>query len=371
MKKYISKQMLINIVLTMFLLVCTLFHLIEKKYFTAVIITLIAGFLSVIFKTKRTIKPNYKKISILLLIFAILYIAFYYMFGLYSGFTKSSILLNFQSVVKYIIPTVIIIIALEIVRDRLLLSKSKYSFLFIVLITSLVDFSIYNNIYNLSNANGFLSFIGLIILTSFVNNIFYTYISKNYGMRPVIVYKMITILYIYFIPISVSLYSYFRIFLRLIYPLIMYLYIDKYYDLDKYRKSNKIEKVDAIYLGISTLLMFSFIALVSCQFYYGLLVIGSESMSGSIEKGDAILYKNMKKGIKEGDVIVFKRDNIRVVHRVISVKNINHQIRLYTKGDTNPTMDDGYVTEDTLVGKVMFKIKYIGLPSLWFRKKFE
>ena len=90
-----------------------------------------------------------------------------------------------------------------------------------------------------------------------------------------------------------------------------------------------------------------------------------------IEKGDAILYKNMKKGIKEGDVIVFKRDNIRVVHRVISVKNINHQIRLYTKGDTNPTMDDGYVTEDTLVGKVMFKIKYIGLPSLWFRKKFE
>ena len=370
MKKYITEQLLIDIVLTIFFFFCTLFHIIENKYFTAVFVSVIATFLSIKYKEKRTIKPNYKNVFYVLLIFAILYIAFFYMFGIYSGFVKNSNLLFSQLFVKFIIPISIIIFSLEIVRDRLLLSNFKFSFYFIVIITSLADFAVYDNIYNLSNINGFLSFLGLIVLTSFANNIFYTYISKSYGMKPVIIYKMISILFIYIIPYRVNIYSFFRIFLNLIYPLIMYLYIDKYYDLDNYRKSNKIEKKDAIELGFFSVLVICFIALISCQFYYGLLVLGSESMSGAIEKGDAILYKNIKRDIKEGDVIVFKRDNIRIVHRVISIKNINHQVRIYTKGDNNPLMDEGYVTEDTLVGKVLFKIKYIGLPSLWFRKKF-
>ena len=370
MKKYITEQLLVEIILTLFFLICTLFHLIENKYFTAVIIFIIAAFLSVKYKVKRTIKPNYKNVFYVLLIFAIINVAFFYMFGLYSGFVKSSNFFLLQNFVKYIIPISIIILSLEVVRDRLLLSNSKLSFYFIVFITSLVDFAVYDNIYNLSNINGFLSFIGLIVLTSFANNIFYTYISKNYGMKPVIIYKMISILFIYIIPYSVNIYSFFRIFLNLIYPLFMYLYIDKYYDLDNYRKSNKIENRDAIDLGVFSVLVICFIALISCQFYYGVLVIGSGSMSGTIEKGDVILYKNIKRNIQEGDVIVFKRDNNRIVHRVISIKNVNHQVRIYTKGDNNPLMDEGYVTEDTLVGKVLFKIKYIGLPSLWFRKKF-
>lgn len=370
MKKYITEQLLVDIVLTLFFLICTFFHLIENKYFTAIIVTIIAVSLSILYQTKRTIRPNYIKVFYVLLIFAILYLAFFYMFGLYSGFIKSSNLFVLQRFVKYIIPISIIIISLEVVRDRLLLSNSSLSFYFIVIITSLADFAVYDNIYNLSNINGFLSFIGLIVLTSFANNIFYTYISKNYGMKPVIIYKMISILFIYIVPYSVNIYSFFRVFLNLIYPLIMYLYIDKYYDLDNYRKSNKIENRDAIDLGVFSVLVICFIALISCQFYYGVLVIGSGSMSGTIEKGDVILYKNIKRNIQEGDVIVFKRDNNRIVHRVISIKNVNHQVRIYTKGDNNPLMDEGYVTEDTLVGKVLFKIKYIGLPSLWFRKKF-
>ena len=370
MKKYITEQLLIDIVLFLFFLFCTLFHLIENKYFIAFSVSIIAVLLSIKYKTKRTIKPNYKKVLYVLIIFAVLYLAFFYMFGLYSGFVKSSNLLFFQVFVKCIIPITIIILSLEVVRDRLLLSNSKLSFYLIIIITTLVDFAIYDNIYNLSNINGFLSFIGLIVLTSFANNIFYTYISKSYGMEPVIIYKMISVLFIYIVPYSVNIYSFFRIFLNLIYPLIMYFYIDKYYDLDNYKKSNKIEKKDAIELGVFSVLIICFIALISCQFYYGLLVIGSESMSGVIEKGDAIFYKNVKSDIKVGDVIVFKRDNIRIVHRVISIRNINHQVRIYTKGDNNPLMDQGYVTEDTIVGKVLFKIKYIGLPSLWFRKKF-
>ena len=90
MKKYITEQLLIEIVLSLFFLICTLFHLIENKYFVAVVVSIIAIILSIKYKMKRTIRPNYKNVLYVLIIFAILYLAFFYMFGLYSGFVKSS-----------------------------------------------------------------------------------------------------------------------------------------------------------------------------------------------------------------------------------------------------------------------------------------
>ena len=42
-----------------------------------------------------------------------------------------------------------------------------------------------------------------------------------------------------------------------------------------------------------------------------------------------------------------------------------------TKGDANAMIDDFYVVKDNLMGKVLFKIKYIGKPTLWLRKVFD
>ena len=37
-----------------------------------------------------------------------------------------------------------------------------------------------------------------------------------------------------------------------------------------------------------------------------------------------------------------------------------------TKGDNNNSPDSKEVIEDQLIGKVIFKIKYIGYPAIWF-----
>jgi signal peptidase len=95
-------------------------------------------------------------------------------------------------------------------------------------------------------------------------------------------------------------------------------------------------------------------------------------MTGSINKGDAVVFEQYKtQKIDEQDVIIFKSKDMRVVHRVVEKKNTNGEIRYITKGDANENYDEGYVTEKDIIGIVNFKIKYIGYPTLWLRSMFS
>ena len=118
--------------------------------------------------------------------------------------------------------------------------------------------------------------------------------------------------------------------------------------------------------------MASVTMLVSCQFRYGILVIGSESMTGAINKGDAVVfeqYKNQK--LEEEQVVIFKKDDILVVHRIIRIKNVNGKYHYFTKGDANKKEDESYITDEDIVGVTKFRIQYIGYPSLWVRDIFS
>ena len=117
-----------------------------------------------------------------------------------------------------------------------------------------------------------------------------------------------------------------------------------------------------------------FAMLISCQFEYGILVIGSGSMTGTINKGDAIFYESYDKqedSIEIGQVIVFNQDNRKIVHRVIDIKRVNDEVRYTTKGDANQEEDDGYITDEDVFGVCKSRILYIGYPSIWIRDIFS
>ena len=113
--------------------------------------------------------------------------------------------------------------------------------------------------------------------------------------------------------------------------------------------------------------------LISCQFRYGILVIGSGSMTGTINKGDAIIYERQHKDeeIKIGDIIVFYNDKVKVIHRVIDKKDFGNGIHYYTKGDANPNKDEGYRTEETIIGKVKLRVPYMGQLTIMLNEFFE
>ena len=69
--------------------------------------------------------------------------------------------------------------------------------------------------------------------------------------------------------------------------------------------------------------------------------------------------------------IIFKKNIIQIVLRVVEIKRVNGEVRYTTKGDANQQEDDGYITGKDITGIYKFRIAYIGYPSIWIRDIFS
>lgn len=331
---------------------------------------------------KRNIASIYKKnVNILMIIFAGIYLGVFYLMGLYFGFIKSKITLSLWSFYKFILPLSIIIISTEKIRkiflsqDVKLHIKSKIidiSLILTYIAMVLVDLIIYTGIYNLSKLEDFLIALGFVLFASLSCNLLYNYISFRYDEKGIIIYRMITTLFIYIIPITPDIYIFFRSFLRMLYPYIIYIVIEKLYSKNDFTISYNDKKKEVIGNTLLLIVMTLLIMLISCQFKYGILVIGSRSMTGTIDKGDAVIFEKYNgQEIQKGQVIIFDYDGIQTVHRVEEIKIVNDEYRYYTKGDANEKRDESYITKDKIDGLVKLRIKYIGYPTLWIRSIFS
>jgi len=367
------------------LILILFFALFAPKIFDRIILSivmLVYMVLAIFFLKKRKIKSiNKKQVTILMLIFAMVYLGVFYSMGLYFGFERSKILLSVWSLFRFIIPLSIIIFTSEIIRN-IFLSQKLYigiksvklnvSLFLTYLSMVLVDLLIYTGVYDLNNLDDFLLALGFVLFASLSCNLLFNYISKRYGSMGIIIFRLITVLFGYIIPIIPSVYLFFRTFLRMLYPYIIYIILEKLFSKNDFAVAYNDKKKE--FVG-TTLLLISIsllIMLISCQFRFGILVIGSSSMTGSINKGDAVIfesYNNQK--IKKGQVIIFDYNNIRTVHRVIDIKKVNGEVRYFTKGDANKDADLGYITTEKIDGLVKLKIKYLGCPTLWVRDLFS
>ena len=183
----------------------------------------------------------------------------------------------------------------------------------------------------------------------------------------IIIYRIITILYMYVFPIVPNIYIFFEAIIRLIIPYVIYIIIEALYSRNNYVVSVEHKRKEAVISIILCLIVAIIIMLVSCKFRFGVLTIGSESMTGTINKGDIVLYERYDENqtINTGDIIVFIDNDIQIIHRVIEQRNLGDETRYYTKGDANAQEDDGYRLKKDVVGKVKIRIPYIGYLTLW------
>ena len=236
----------------------------------------------------------------------------------------------------------------------------------------IVDLLIYTEVYNLAKLDDFLTLLGFVFFASLSCNLLYNYITRRYGSKGIIIYRLITILFVYIIPIIPDMYIFFRSFLRMLYPYLIYLVFEKLFSKNDYiiaRQDKKKEIIgNTVLIVIATLL----VMLISCQFRYGIIVVGSKSMTGSLNKGDAVIFEKYKnQEIKKGQVIIFNYNDIQTIHRVVDIKKINGEYRYYTKGDANRRNDDDYRVEEDIYALVNLRVKYIGYPTLWIRELFS
>lgn len=304
---------------------------------------------------------------------AAVFLMLYYVSGILCGFYNALYKLSFDSLWRYILPIASIIIASEVIRYVALSVDSKAIYVLTYVTCVLSDLALQNGFVYFDNVNGFMEFVGLTLFPALTTNILLNYTAKSYGFFPGMAYRGILALYPYFIPIIPSTPEILPSFVMLVTPILIRNFIKGLFGKRRPSAKQKKNKWAPLVTAFVTVWVIMFVMLISCQFRYGIIVIGTGSMTGEINRGDAVVYESYEDhDVQEEDIIVFKKDEYtRIVHRVVAIESVRGETRYITKGDANAQVDFGYVTEDQIVGIVKFKVLYIGYPSLWLKDIFS
>lgn len=352
-----------------FLLVCFVQNKITQIYFLACFSVLSAIGIRYFIKKRTIYSLPKKQVALILLSLAICSVAIYFISGVKFGYYKVTV--SYTSIWLYVVPIVATIISTEVARSIFLAQKNKLINFITYAICVAIDVVILTKVEAFSNFENFMDTLGLVVLPCISSNFLYHYLSQKFGAISVVPYKLILYIYPYIFAFRPLLSNALLAFARVLIPIGIYLIVSLVYKTKSKVKEKTKRRLNIIFITVSMVLAISFIMLISGAFQYKILVISTESMTGSIDKGDAVIYEAYDdQTLKTEDVIVFKKDNAIIVHRIVEINNINGEIRYYTKGDANNSVDSGYLTGEQIVGIIKMKIKYMGYPSLLVRSLF-
>lgn len=378
-------QLLIEIILIIILFIK---NFIDKKVSLILIVILLGLFLlENIFINKKKYQKSRKTKDAIFIIFgcSILLIGIMYLVGYITGFN-----VNYKYIFKnylekrVFIETIIIIILSEFLRREIVLFKTKNKYqkiiknLLLIILLVLIDCSISDISKDFKTFSQFYDYFGLIIVSSISKNIFLNYLVDKHGINTSLVYRLVMDIKIFFLPVTPKFNVFIESAIYLIYPYILYTVIynmieDKELENAKKKKHNVILDIPFYIFGIIIVM------LVSREFTYSMIAIGSGSMTGEFSKGDAVIYKRYdkknstitSKKLVKGDIIVFNMKDRVVVHRINDIYKLYGEDVYITKGDANESIDNWVVTQKDIIGVVKKKIKFIAWPSVWLSENFK
>ncbi len=360
-----------------FAFLATLLYGLLVKRFNFRILALVFMFFGIItfilIKRNKSVAVHSKQVTLLVTIVSFTYLILFYGMGLYFGFYKSSVQLSLFSIRRFIIPLTIVIVIGEMLRHKALSQNSKIATILITLCLITTDLLFYARRYDINSYDGALTLIAVNLFSSISRNLLCNYVSKRYGSIPNIIYRYITVMYIYFIPITPDIHAFFVALINIILPYIVYLLLS--FGFTKQTKVVSSRSKRGMVIGYTA--VFATIAIiamvVSNLFTVRLLVVGSGSMTGTVNKGDAIIYNAYERDdtIKVGNIIIFNKNNTELIHRVVEIEKVNGEFHYITKGDANQNPDEGYVLSSQIEGIYKGKIPYIGYLTLWPRDIFN
>lgn len=376
-KNYKKSYLIINIILIVLLsfLIANIIFLKQTSYLFCILSLLIP--FSIIFLIYGY---EYKKrrymYELIFYIFAygLLILLFTYILGIFIGFTQSVYKFGLDNIVHNIIPYTILIFISELFRYEIVRkgAGSPTSYILFTLISIIIDMTLFLTTYNLNNGDNQIKYICGIILPSIFKNVSLIYFSKMGGPIPTIIYRLIFDLKLVLLPIFPNFGLYFDSIINCIIPVLIFALIEFSIHKDEQRHTENIDvRKKFIYkyllIVILILIVISVNLLSSGNFKYTLVSIGSGSMTPVISKGDAVIYKKIEKNNmpKVGEILVFKKDKKMVVHRIIEIVQVDEKNQVYyTKGDANDAPDGYPIEYKDMLGKVVFNIRYIGIPSV-------
>jgi len=301
-----------------------------------------------------------------ILIFILLYIIIYYLSGFIVGFQQSPLNFELSNIIKNLIKYVLLRIIIETVKYFLIKENNTKTFIIITTILFIIINIDINYIINLlEQPKELFKYFSNTIIPTTIYGIVGTYIIKNSSLKSNISLQIVPLILTYSIKISPNLDWYLYSVFHIVYLLLLYTYLK--YEIDKREKTEQKAKKN-IYSQIPIIsISIIMILFVLGIFTYVPIGVMSNSMKPIFERGDIIVYKKVKNinDIKENDIICYQLNNIKVMHRVIKIENINNKKYFTTKGDNLLSNDPLKVKEEQIIGTIIFTIPRLGYPSVW------
>jgi signal peptidase len=346
----------------------------EQRYMVFLLLAGVATYFAVGFDFRRD--KNEKETLKSLVIYLMLFFIASYLFGLFIGFNKTIYSFGLTNLANNIVPTILLILTTEILRYQFIKKSNKNKLVIIlsVIIFTGIDICIANTFYNYSVQTQLYEFIGLIVICGITKNILMTVMDMKYDYVVPLAYRLVMDLYEFIVPIVPGFGPYFKSIVMIIFPSILTFVMYKGDEIKTNPKPMELTK-NKIAITIVTIVLVFIILLNTGFFKYRTLVIGSDSMKPYISKGDVVLIRKTtaeeQQEFKKGDILAFNSGSKIIVHRIYKIIEKKGNMYFITKGDNNNQVDQGVVESGNVVGKVLLRIKKIGLPSIWLDELFK
>ena len=374
MKKSYFKLTLFSLTLIILFLVNSfIFHFLTQNLFNNFLLFLI-GITYFIFGFEKDRHRYQKDIILELTILMISFFLLYYLVGIFIGFAKTSNYFNISSLKNIIIPIIFYHVEKEFLRYQLLrkTSLSKALTALIILLFILMDSVIPVSSHSFGFTREIFLVFALNIMPSITENIFCTFLSKNFGYLPSIFYLLVMQLSQYFLPIIPNPNEYLYSIIFFLYPLVMMRLVKNYLKISKTENTSLDYSKGKYYFlgyGFAIIILMILVYFVSGYFRYYTIAIASGSMENTIFKGDVVIIDKEYQTIDKNDILAYQYENKVVVHRVYKMIDTGSEKFIYTKGDANSNFDQYKVTEDMIMGVVKAKIPLIGYPTVLLNEK--
>lgn len=325
-----------------------------------------------IFGLRNRIPNKFVDVMQLVFIYCMGYELITYLSGLVLGFVRSPYSMDLVTMIKNIAPILVMIVAQEVLRYAVIsrYKKEKVVIASITLAIILYEISYGVGAYNLKSPAEIVKMITILVGGSITKNALCSYLAYRADYKPAILYRCIFELIIYVVPIYPNLGEYIEAMVSMIFPILLLVSIIALFEKKKYRQPKKSVKEIIILWTPAVIVMLIIVTLQTGVFRYRSMAIGSQSMYPNISKGDVVIIDQFKneercKDVVVGEVLVFKHNNIIIVHRVTDIKERNGRLIFNTKGDNNNSADVYDIDQSQVVGVAKFKIPLIGMPSVW------
>ena len=318
-----------------------------------------------------TNKKLRKKIIQYTTVAVLTYLVIYLLSGLFVTFGNNPYNTTLKGLIINFSILGVPIFAKEYIRYKLInnvYDRDKMNFaIFISIIYVLIDIEytrlIGQNVATLT----IIKYCAQVIAPSIAKNILFSYIAIQGDFVPSILYQLVTNLYYWMSPILPNSPWAMSSIIDTVIPIVLCLYI-RY---EKVKLTPKKDRRMIIDTNPGSIIPLVIAIVLVIWFALGVfpikpIAIATGSMEKEISVGDvAIIQKCKGNDVNVGDIIEYQMEGYTVIHRIIEKKQENGEFRFVTKGDNNISPDNEIVRENQLIGKVIFKIKYIGYPAIW------